>query len=1208
MKFHLPKSLLVAVLAAMVYPVQAATVLTPGEVVGTDGDVVFDADNSLPESFVTGSVSQVTNSKGNTYSYNNPFLKDGVDTSLTISGFGTMEAPTVVASPLYVREGNATVSDSFILTASGKGTSPQAVIHVGGNNANLTIENSTYGDKTAYEKTDGSASIVVGTADGAGSLTLDNSHVYAMSIWAGMNTEKEYYCSYNATTKESNPESARYDNGVYTEVEYDGTTKKLGTCDIHISNKSTVNLNSSVELGDGTMTVDDSTLTFGRWGVGNFCLGRLDGSSSVLNVVNGGKVESKYGHMRTTNYWIAYDNYDDSDAKKVVVNVNGPGSTIDLSGSIILLATQEGTSMNVTDGGLVKSGSISLGAENSKEMGDNVVLTLDGSSSIETGSFTAHDGVKICLTDADKQETASIKVTGSMTLSSGSVFEISLSEAFDSETLRVAIAGLDSAEAAEDWFSMDAASLTLNSLFWTASDFSVEVVDNVAYANATLTTTKEDGKVVVEDKDVVLESENALGKDPINTKGDTTLSAAEGVEVMLPDTIENEGNLTISGAFNGEKLEIVENEADTNVCVRNKDGKNGFRRSGKTVVTVVENKDGASLTVGKGTFVSKGDDKLHLSSSGKAGKLDYSNYHFEEKGHTAAMSQIQGMRPDEKAALTISMTNGTFVADADAKDVQATGGTIATKGDVTVGGKLSGTTSVVVGDGMATLTGDNDYTGDTVISGENAKLKVNNGKALGHSKVHLQKHGQLDLNGQAVGNAINVTGCELHNASAYTGDMEVSGDLKVCGSNATANKVTFSENGHISASANETLTLNTIEVATNGVHAAQLGIDTTVKESIVLNNGSILTVGDKATLTLASGTTITLIGGGYGKGDVLIEGGNIESPAYGAVTLDYGYGVYTMDGNNVVLDRVFHQAVANYFTLANWGQATASRAFVNAVRGQHNNTGCIANGKGTVWFSLLGASNDIDGSDIDLEGAALGVDMKVGEASVLGIASGYVEGELRPNGSIQKHDSESSYLALYGQHRLAKLSPKSCLSLGWVAAYGTTETKIGSMNVEQDSLQLNTRLSWNKKVTNRLCMNVFGGLEYYTNESDTVDGKKTGSLQNLRGEIGVGARYVAWGTPAVTDNKSGLTLSRGCEKLVLHGELRYMNDMVRNNPVVRMDGLSGTGTNPGRQGVGVEAGATFRISERWSASANYGFNTMEDSREHRVNVGASYTF
>jgi outer membrane autotransporter protein len=55
-------------------------------------------------------------------------------------------------------------------------------------------------------------------------------------------------------------------------------------------------------------------------------------------------------------------------------------------------------------------------------------------------------------------------------------------------------------------------------------------------------------------------------------------------------------------------------------------------------------------------------------------------------------------------------------------------------------------------------------------------------------------------------------------------------------------------------------------------------------------------------------------------------------------------------------------------------------------------------------------------------------------------------------------------------------------------------------------------------------------------------------------------------------------------------------------------GMRGAGENPGRSGVGIEAGATYRINERWSTSANYSYNAMQDSREHRLNVGASYSF
>ena len=132
---------------------------------------------------------------------------------------------------------------------------------------------------------------------------------------------------------------------------------------------------------------------------------------------------------------------------------------------------------------------------------------------------------------------------------------------------------------------------------------------------------------------------------------------------------------------------------------------------------------------------------------------------------------------------------------------------------------------------------------------------------------------------------------------------------------------------------------------------------------------------------------------------------------------------------------------------------------------------------------------------------------------------------------------------------------------------------------------------------------MFGGLEYFTSDSGKVNGIDTGSIDNLRGELGVGADYVAWGIPA--DEKSG---NPGCRRLVLHGELRYFNDLDRENPVVRMDGLSGRGENPGRSGVGVDMGATYRINDRWSTSANYSYSSMDGSTEHRVNVGASYTF
>jgi len=509
--------------------------------------------------------------------------------------------------------------------------------------------------------------------------------------------------------------------------------------------------------------------------------------------------------------------------------------------------------------------------------------------------------------------------------------------------------------------------------------------------------------------------------------------------------------------------------------------------------------------------------------------------------------------------------------------------------------------------------GNNTYTGGTVIKG--ATLKLEEGATVGSGDVSLTstegRCGVFDMGGNALTNKLIVTGCILRNAQKYQGVMEVSHELEIEGV-ATAKKVTLIGEGTLvrDAQLGGSLSADALDVQTTG--DAEVDIDLAINDygEITLRDGKKLSV--KGSLTLGKGVSLLLKDDDYGVGDTLLS--STGALTMGDVTLVYYDSTVELEhiGNTLVLVSKFKQDKADAVAQGNWGIATASRAFVNTVRGQRNNTGCIANGKGTAWFSLLGASNNLKGGDVSVEGAAVGADMKVGKCSVLGVAFGYADGTVSPAG-LRKVEQDGFYAAVYGEHGLKKLSADSCLSLDWVAAYGDTESDWNGMEWAQDSLQLNTRLSWNKKMTDRLCMSVFGGLEYFASESDTVNGVKTGSIQNLRGELGVGLSYVAWGTPdtaPVTDEKGGLVSAGtgGCRKLVLHGELRYFNDLVRSNPVVEMSDIRGMGTNPGRQGFGVEAGATYRINDRWSTGANYGFNAMEDSQEHRVNVGASYTF
>ena len=721
------------------------------------------------------------------------------------------------------------------------------------------------------------------------------------------------------------------------------------------------------------------------------------------------------------------------------------------------------------------------------------------------------------------------------------------------------------------------------------------------------------GGTTITDATLKLGVVNALGTGEVKTVGTSGLWSTSAI-AKLSTTIENNGKLQMRGKFDGSLLGTQELETgDIYVSTTGELGANGFFRQGEALV-VVNNASGATLlnTYGKEIVeVYKADKAYVLGADGLAVHTDWNTYYINEADadgtdHEVAMSAISDASGSEDTA--VEMKTGVLIADADVTNLKATGGTVKAQGAV-ITGELSGTTSVSVESGENTLTGDNTYTGDTKI--EASKLTVGSESALGASTVYLVNGAVLDLNHLAVGNNIVVSGCSLCNADAFTGNVDVldGADLEMDGA-ATVNKVTLHGTGSIVSPNSDRLTVNAIEMTPGASGTISAPVFTNAGGVIILHNGNQLNV--SSTLTLGQGTTFVLNGDGYETGSVLATATDGVDDATGRVKLAYGYGVYQAAVDKVILAGIFDQRVADVAVQSNWGIATASRAFVNTVRGQHSNTGCIADGRGTVWAAAFGAYNDLDGSDIDVKGAAVGVDAKVGSCSTVGIAFGYAEGEVSPTG-LRDADQEGEYVALYGSHGLKKLSSTSCLSLDWVAAYGNTESEWNSLKWEQDSLQLNTRLNWNKKVTERLGMSVFGGLEYFATGSDTADGVKSGSIQNLRGEIGVGARYVAWGTPAsqpVLDEK-GATLAAarpGCEKLVLNGEIRYFNDMVRSNPVIEMDGLRGGGENPGRQGMGIEAGATYRISERWSASANYSFNAMEDSVEHRANVGASYTF
>lgn len=572
--------------------------------------------------------------------------------------------------------------------------------------------------------------------------------------------------------------------------------------------------------------------------------------------------------------------------------------------------------------------------------------------------------------------------------------------------------------------------------------------------------------------------------------------------------------------------------------------------------------------------------------------------------------------------------------------LNATGGTISAT--------LYGDTELKV-TGKVEINGDNSQMGDITIDGPEARLTAGTNTALGAARTKLYNGATLDLNHQATNNAIEVLGCTIANAENNVGRITVADHLTFEGP-AAAGCVSLRDKGSITSTSLRTTTLEALrDEGTTRYSEHTVSGDVTINDdgAIILYSGKQITL-TNGSLTLGNGVTLVLIddGGEFAVGDTLVSclTGTISGEFSILQFLENdvmqdGYDIeISEDGKSIVLaeedksvdddDSVsddlpsvnpgipvapdFNQAMADVLAQGNWGVFTASRAFVGAVQGQRNNMGCIANGRGTAWASLLSGMSDISGSglaagsDISLYGAAAGVDMKVGERSSLGVAFGYTDGEVSADG-LGDIDQETGHIALYGEHGLMKFANNSWLNLDWVAATGTTESRYMGTKWEQDSVQLNTRLTWSKMVTDRFSYNLFGGLDYFASGSDRAMNGKSGSIRNLRGEIGLGVRYVVReGAQPIADGKC--TPAPACERVVLYGEVSYINDMVRDNPTIEVDGLRGSGANPGRQGIGLEAGATFRLGEKWSTSAGYSFNAIDDSNAHVLNIGVSRTF
>ncbi len=280
--------------------------------------------------------------------------------------------------------------------------------------------------------------------------------------------------------------------------------------------------------------------------------------------------------------------------------------------------------------------------------------------------------------------------------------------------------------------------------------------------------------------------------------------------------------------------------------------------------------------------------------------------------------------------------------------------------------------------------------------------------------------------------------------------------------------------------------------------------------------------------------------------------------------------------------------VADALVQSNWGQLEASRAFVNAMANRSMAVQ-LGNGERAVWASAIGASSRHSsagghaGADTNVSGGAFGLETQVGRASLFGMALGNSWTRVSAHG-FGTIEQDTTHLGLYGQTNW-----RSGISADWSAAYGRSESETMGSDWSQKYLQLDGRVSYNHELNANTLLSPFAGMQYYASDSAGIGTTDTGSLQNLRAEIGVAA-------------------SRRMGKFGVYGEIALHQDIARNNPSVSMEGVRYTGMNPGRTGLNFTLSASYELSDKWSVNASYTGEFVENANAHSANVGATYKF
>ena len=367
-----------------------------------------------------------------------PFVKDGEGTLRIENVQGS--TTNYYKAPIVAREGKIEFVDSTIYAHGSYTPSGHANtwLMVGGQNAEMTFTNSSFKIAT------GETHMNVGTADGSGTLTLDNTNMKITgSIFSGYHSYAGnedswglgWYYNYNGTAatddipaEDQNSKSTehRYTEGSYTDG-YNGQNRKFGEGTINVTNGSKLDVATAFTMGTSTLNVDGAgSSVVSQTGYGGIVadgsgyedtyaiiMGRWSGAKSTINVTNGAQIES-FGQLRTQCSSGLANTYSE-------INVDGKGSKFHVKATANLglyEGTNNTTVLNITNGGEAAFAKTVMGASGVDVNIDSISTLSSDLIEVKNGSL---DNAGTITAYTEGAVDAMLKLVGGSVVNTGTI-------------------------------------------------------------------------------------------------------------------------------------------------------------------------------------------------------------------------------------------------------------------------------------------------------------------------------------------------------------------------------------------------------------------------------------------------------------------------------------------------------------------------------------------------------------------------------------------------------------------------------------------------------------------------------------------------------------------------------------------------------------------------------------------------------------------